>query len=93
MAGGVCVRASRGHLLSDRFAREVVSESLDRARQDDGECDCSVHFRGHDDSRDTTMQPLSPIVPNMGKTGRFAYCKGAFSRREGPVTPAQAGRC
>lgn len=77
MAGGVCVRASRGHLLSDRFAREGVPESLDKARQGNGNRDYRVHFRGHDGIRDITMQPRSPIVPNLGKTARFAYCKGA----------------
>ena len=39
MAGGVCVRASRGHWLSDRFAREGVPESFDKARQGNGNRD------------------------------------------------------
>ena len=75
MAGDVCVRAGQGHLLSGRFVHDGVSESLNKARQDDGERGCSVHFRGHDGSRDTIMRPRSSMVPNLGKTGRFAYCK------------------
>lgn len=87
MAGGVYVRASRGHLLSGRFVRDGVPESLDNARRGSGNRDYRVLFRGHDGIRDTTTQPRNSIVPNLGKTGRFAYCKGASFPSQGSGDP------